>query len=261
MATCPAGYADARAGHQPRHREQRGGQFAAQGGAAPGVLAVFNTLFTNGPLGCAQSFGTAFAYGAGNQAASNNYNLSPGQPNSAWRVPVSQADCDVEYPAVGGGPSGFGLLEDNLANNTTIYHRFDQATEKFDTAPVAVSGQSELSPALSQDGAGGIYATYLSGGDGGPVGLAYSADGGKTFASASLNRRIATAARATSRARSTRADRAGPPGPTTGRCSRSHSRPRRDLGGQSQRQFVEQRVDGHDRRHLRDVPMHGDDRR
>ena len=187
VATCPAGYATLEPNTNPDTVSNAGGQFAAQGGAAPGVLAVFNTLFTNGPLGCAQSFGTAFAYGAGDQAASNNYNVSPGQPNSAWRVPVSQADCNVEYPAVGGGPSGFGLLESNLANNTTIYHRFDQSTDSFDVAPVTVSGQGEQSPALSQDSSGGIYATYLSGGSGGPIGLSYSADGGKTFASASLN--------------------------------------------------------------------------
>jgi hypothetical protein len=61
------------------------GQFAAQAGAQPGVMGIFDTLFTNGPLACAKSFGTAFAYGSGNQGATNNYNISPGSPTSAWR--------------------------------------------------------------------------------------------------------------------------------------------------------------------------------
>jgi hypothetical protein len=49
-----------------------------------------------------------------------------------------------------------------------------------------VSGHGELDPALSQDGAGGIYATYL-GGSGGAVDLSYSADGGHSFSTAVLN--------------------------------------------------------------------------
>ena len=44
----------------------------------------------------------------------------------------------------------------------------------------------ELDPALSQDGTGGIYATYL-GGAGGAVDLSYSGDGGNSFATAVLN--------------------------------------------------------------------------
>jgi hypothetical protein len=150
-------------------------------------MGVFDTLFTSGPLGCAQSFGTAFVYGAGNQSATNDYNISPGSPNSAWRDPVTQLDCNVEYSTVGGGPSGFGVLEDNLGTSTTVYHRFNQATGSFSTPPVTVAGHGELDPALSQDGSGGIYATYLLGGGGGPINLSYSADGGKSFASAPIN--------------------------------------------------------------------------
>ena len=73
-------------------------------------MGVFDSVDSNGPLGCAQSFGDAYVYGAGAQSSTNNYNISPGQPNSAWRVSVTQADCDLEYTAVGGGPSGFGIL-------------------------------------------------------------------------------------------------------------------------------------------------------
>jgi hypothetical protein len=102
-------------------------------------------------------------------------------------VPVSQADCNAERPAAGGGPSGFGLLEQNDANSTTVYHRFDQATERFDTPTVRVAKQGELYPSLSQDGSGGIYATYLRGGSGGPVTLSYSADAGSVWSGATIN--------------------------------------------------------------------------
>ena len=109
------------------------------------------------------------------------------QPNSAWRVALAQADCNAEYSTVGGGPSGFGILEDDLGTSSVIYHRFDQGTMKFDTPPVTVvSGHGELDPALSQDGGGGIYATYLAGA-GGAVDLSYSADGGHSFSTAVLN--------------------------------------------------------------------------
>jgi hypothetical protein len=184
---CPAGYATLEPNTNPDTLSNEPGHFASQLGANAGVMGVFDSLFTNGPLGCAQSFGTAYVYGSGNQSATNNYNLSPGQPNSAWRVALAQADCNAEYSNVGGGPSGFGILEDDLGTSSVIYHRFDQATMKFDSPPVTVvSGHGELDPALSQDGAGGIYATYL-GGSGGALDLSYSGDGGHSFSTAVLN--------------------------------------------------------------------------
>ncbi len=184
---CPAGFASLEPSTNPDQLGNEPGQFAAEAGASPGVLGIFETLFTNGPLGCSQDFGTAYVYGAGNQSATNNYNISPGQPNSAWRVPVTQADCNTQYAAVGGGPSGFGILED-LETGRTIYHRFDASTEKFDTPQVVVAPQGEQQSALSQDGAGGIYATYLLGGAGGPVTLSYSADGGSSWSSGTLDK-------------------------------------------------------------------------
>lgn len=187
VATCPAGFATLEPNTNPDQISNPFGEFAAQAGAQPGVMGVFATNFTNGPLGCSKSFGTAFVYGAGNQGASNSYNISPGQPNSAWRVPVTQADCNVENPGVGGGPSGFGVLESNDSNSTTVYHRFDAATMKFDSPMVTVASQTELYAAVSQDGAGGIYGTYLLDGAGGPINLSYSGDGGKSFSSAVLN--------------------------------------------------------------------------
>ena len=204
------------------------GQFAAQAGAQPGVLGIFDTNFTNGPLGCSVQapFGTAYVYGSGNQSASNSYNISPGSPGSAWKVPVTQADCNVENPGVGGGPSGFGVLETSEATSTTVYHRFDAATMKFDTPLVTVAKQSELDAALSQDGAGGIYGTYLLDGAGGPINLSYSADGGKSFSSGVLRGRQGRPGRQRDQRRSTAPGRAGRRGPTTARCSPSPSRPR-----------------------------------
>ncbi len=151
---------------------------------ADAVLGVFRTNYSDGNLGCAGAtpFGMAYVYGTGLQSNSNNYNLSPGVPSTAWRTGVAKADCDVDYLAVGGGPSGFGVIEDNQVTRQTQYHRFDTATDAFDTAPNIVSSTGEQQPSVSQDGAGGVYATYLSGGIGGPVSLSYSADGGTTWA-------------------------------------------------------------------------------
>ena len=167
-----------------------GGEFAAQSGAAAGVLGVFETNFRNGPLGCpgtgTEAFGTAFTYGAGDQSAANSYDISPGEVGSAWRTAVAQADCNVEYAAVDGGPSGFGVLEDDLATNQTVYHRFDQATQRFDTPLTTVAPEFEEQPSVSQDGSGNVYATYLAG-FGGAIRLAYSGDAGNNWTSNTLN--------------------------------------------------------------------------
>lgn len=187
-ATCPAGFATLEPNTNPDQLSNEPGQFAAESGANPGVMGVFDTLFTNGPLGCAQDFGTGYVYGSGNQSAGNSYDISPGQPNSAWKVALTQADCNTEYSAVAGGPSGFGILEDDLGTSSVVYHRFDAATTKFDTPPVTVNGAGgEIDGAVSQDASGGIYTTYLLGGPGGPLTLSYSADAGKTFASGTLD--------------------------------------------------------------------------
>jgi hypothetical protein len=191
--TCPAGFASLEPNTNPDQIGNDEGQFASQGGPDSGVMGVFKTDFTNGPLGCSSSqtvpFGTAYAFASGAQSATNNYNISPGQADSAWKVPITQADCNVEYFALDGGPSGFGVLEDNDLNKSIVYHRFDQATDKFDTPLSTIAANAfEESPAVSQDGTGGIYATFLLGGPGGQIALAYSADGGMSWAGpATLN--------------------------------------------------------------------------
>jgi hypothetical protein len=161
------------------------GAFAA---SKTGVMGAFDTEFSNGPLGCSQDGGTAYVYGSGAESPTNDYNISPGQPNSAWRVPLTALDCDAENPAVAGGPSGFGVLESDEGHGTTVYRAFDATTQKFDAAPVTLdAAHSELSGSLSQNDIGGIYATYLAGGPGGPANLSYSADAGSSFATAVIN--------------------------------------------------------------------------
>jgi hypothetical protein len=160
-----------------------GGQFASQTGTSPGVLGVFETDFNSGPL-CPGSFGTAFVYGSGDQSTTapvNSYDkYEPGKPGSAWSGPVAQADCNAEYPAVGGGPSGFGVVEDDLTRNFTVYHPFDQTHKDFDTPYVTIADEFEESPSVSQDEHGGIYVTY-TGGFEGAIRLAYSSTGGASW--------------------------------------------------------------------------------
>ena len=186
QAGCPGGFATL--DPSTNSADQLGnmpGEFASDpSGPAAGVMGVFTDL---SPLGFCPGGGTAFVYGSGAQSSSNNYNASPGQPNSAWRVPLSPVDCStITYPAVGGGPSGFGILD--AERGKVVYHRFDATHNAFDTAAEIVdgSGQGEEQSALSQDGKGGIYGTYLLTPAGRPLMLAYSADGGRTFSRAQL---------------------------------------------------------------------------
>ena len=154
-----------------------GGVVASQLGTNPGVLGVYETL---GKPGCASgTFDTAYVYGNGEQSATNSYDLSPGVPKSAWKE-LTAGDCEVEYPAVGGGPSGFGVVEDDLTRGYTVYHPFDEANHSFDRPYVTIAPEFEENPSVSQDGAGGIYATFSSG-DGGEIRLAYSSNGGASW--------------------------------------------------------------------------------
>jgi hypothetical protein len=177
---CPEGVATLAPGSDVDQVTNAPGNFATDGAS---VMGAFRTNYSAGNLGCpgASPFGMAFVFGTGLQSPSNNYNKSPGVANTAWRGNVALADCGVDYIGLGAGPSGFGVLEDNQVTGQTLYHRFDSATQKFDTAPVVVSAGGEQQPAVSQDGAGGVYATYLSGGIGGPVSLSYSFNGGQTW--------------------------------------------------------------------------------
>jgi hypothetical protein len=154
-----------------------GGVVASQLGTNPGVLGVYETL---GKPGCASgTFDTAYVYGNGEQSATNSYDLSPGMPKSAWKE-LTAGDCEAEYPAVGGGPSGFGVVENDLTRGYTVYHPFDEANHSFDTPYVTIAQEFEENPSVSQNGSGGIYATFSSG-DGGEIRLAYSSNGGASW--------------------------------------------------------------------------------
>jgi hypothetical protein len=89
-------------------------------------------------------------------------------------------ECNSEHPAVAGGPGGFGVLDGSyLGASRTSYHRFDGATGKFDLPAVTLASEAETSPALSQDGSGGVYASWITGGN--QLRLAYSPDGGSSW--------------------------------------------------------------------------------
>ncbi len=179
--SCPQGFATLEPSTNPDQVGNLGAQFRAN---LDGVMGIFATNSTSGPLGCSAAktvpFGVAYAFGEGDESPSNDYNISPGQPNTAWRVPVTQALCNVEYPALSAGPSGFAILAQDDLSGDTIYARLG-ASDAFDTAPITVDTHGEQQPTVSQDLAGNVYATFLSAGDGGAISLAFARDRSDTF--------------------------------------------------------------------------------
>lgn len=168
---------------------------SATTGPNPGVLAEFETVDTTGPFACTSSTGGAdqsdvYMYGSGLQSPTNDYNISPGQPNSAWKVAATPipGDCPGHALSVGGGPSGLGLLETTIGGGSTMnYLPLDPTTGAFDEPTVTVDPNATAStPDVAQDGAGNLYATGFvyqvqSGAGGAPLALYYSGDGGKTW--------------------------------------------------------------------------------
>ncbi len=154
------------------------GSFASRLGTDSGVLGVYQTL---GKPGCASGVDdTAFVYGSGEQSATNSYDISPGEPHSAWRKALSPGDCEAEYPAVGGGPSGLGVAEKDLTRGYEVYHQFNQITESFEPSTATIAKEGGLETSVSQDGSGGIYVTYLGNAED-VVRLAYSSTGGASW--------------------------------------------------------------------------------
>ena len=174
--TCAQGFATLEPSTNPDQVGNLGAQYRSN---ADGVMGIFQTNFTSGPLGCPAGktvpFGVAYALGEGGQSSSNNYNISPGQPNSAWEIPVTKALCNVEYPAVGAGPSGFAILAQDDLSGDTIYAKLG-ASKTFDKTPITVDTHGEQEPTVSQDSAGNVYATFLSGGSNGAISLAFAYD-------------------------------------------------------------------------------------
>jgi hypothetical protein len=164
---------------------------SATSGPNPGVLAEFATDQTTGPFACPNETGV-YMYGSGLESPTNDYNISPGQPDSAWKVPATLIPGDCPEPnelSVGGGPSGLGLLEASFGGGSSMkYLPIDPATGAFDQPAVTVDPSATAStPDIAQDGAGNLYATGFvyqasSGSSGGaPLALYYSGDGGKTW--------------------------------------------------------------------------------
>ena len=144
-----------------------GGQFSSQLTGAEGVLGVF-TLIEAGP--CPSSEGLVYSFAS---LPATNAVLNA---DSTWR-PLAGIDCQTYNPAVGGGPAGLGLLETDgatLSAQLVQYRRFTPPSTF--SAPVRIASGAANDPSLSQDGAGGIYATWLNNGTG--LNLAYSSTGG-----------------------------------------------------------------------------------
>ena len=154
-----------------------GGQFASQLTGSPGILGVFELIET-GP--CPSGTGLVYAYAP--LAASTTgaeINLSTGVTGSPW-LPLGGIDCNTDDEAVGGGPSGLGLLETNEASLTkplVEYRRFTPPSTW--SAPVTITVGASNQDSLSQDGSGGVYATWLDNNTG--VNLAYSSTGGRSW--------------------------------------------------------------------------------
>ena len=159
---------------------QDGDSYASiQSGTGAGILGVYTVSSSQTECG-GEGFENQLAYvfGEGLQAANNSYAISPGKAKSAWKTELTHADCEVGNPVVAGGPSGFGVVENDRTRGYTVYHPFDQAHDDFDTPLTTISTEEESYPSLSQDGSGNLYLTYASF-EG--VKFAFSADGGAAW--------------------------------------------------------------------------------
>jgi hypothetical protein len=159
-----------------------GGEFASVpiGSSNAGVMGAI-AAFPNAPQNpCpgAPPF-IAWAYAPLSATTSQSaLNTNPGSAGSAWTNGLTPLDCNTDDPAVAGGPGGFGILDGAFSGGGTFYHRFDAANGSFDPQQT-ISSDDEDSPSLSQDSAGGVYATWGTGLT--ELRLAYSPDGGATW--------------------------------------------------------------------------------
>jgi hypothetical protein len=152
-----------------------GGQFASQLTGSLGVLGVFAATTGTTTSPCPSNAPGALVYAYAPLSPSTTIAQLNGGAGSPWQ-PLAQVDCTGSNPAVGSGPSGLGLLE-TVAS--TVRYRAFSPMSGF-AAPVTVaSGEEGPSPTLSQDGAGGIYATWVDGPTG--VRLAFSSTGGSSW--------------------------------------------------------------------------------
>jgi hypothetical protein len=164
-------------------------EFASQLTGSLGVLGVFDAFPGNtapnasGPCPSSAPASLVFAYAPLTATATasqiqSTLNTSPGN-GSAWSH-LGEVDCDGDNPAVGGGPAGLGLLETNETQLTDelVQYRAFSPPSTF-SAPVTIGRGSSADDSLSQDGSGGIYATWLDADTG--VNLAYSSNRGASW--------------------------------------------------------------------------------
>jgi hypothetical protein len=152
-----------------------GGEFASQLSGTTGVLGVFEMIET-GP--CPSNSGLVFAYAPLSGTTTNSQlETTTGLPGSPWQ-PLKKMTCNADAPAVTSGPAGLGVLDTNGATNAAQYRTFT-APGTFGS-PVTVASEAAHQPTVSQDSAGGLYATWLSNGTG--IRLAYSSNRGAAWA-------------------------------------------------------------------------------
>ena len=160
--------------------EQLGGAFASQLVGSTGVLGVFPGFSGKNDSPCPSSASGSLVYAYAPIDASTTpgeLSTSPGG-SSPWR-PLTKVDCYGVNPAVGGGPSGLGLLETDKAAAPIVQYRRFSPSSGFGPAVTIAKGEVAFYGSLSQDSAGDIFATWLDGSTG--VDLAYSSDGGTTW--------------------------------------------------------------------------------
>jgi hypothetical protein len=140
-----------------------GGEIVSQLSSTTGLLGVFQ-LIESGP--CPSDEGLVYTFASvGSSTSDAALDTSPG-PGSPW-APLGLVQCNTEYPALTSGPSGLGLLYSNdasLSHTTTQFRRFTPPATWF--GAVTVASGAALEPSLTQDGAGGLYATWLTNGTG-----------------------------------------------------------------------------------------------
>ena len=165
--------------------EQLGGAFGSQLVGSKGVLAVFSGFSGKGDSPCPSSASGSLVYAyapIGTSTTPAELSTSPGG-SSPWR-PLTKVDCYGVNPAVGGGPSGLGLLETDRTVGSIVQYRRFSPSSGFGPAVTIAKGEVAFYGSLSQDGAGDIFATWLDGSTG--VDLAYSSDAGATWSGPKL---------------------------------------------------------------------------
>jgi hypothetical protein len=163
-----------------------GGVFGSQLVGSRGVLGVFEALPGKSGSPCPSTAGEALVYAYAPISPSTTpaeLSSSPGG-SSPWR-PLAEVDCDSTAgtaPAVGGGPSGLGLLETNYGQApglVLVQYRHFSPSSGFGPAVTIATDEAASDGALSQDSAGEIFATWLDNTTG--LDLAYSSNGGATW--------------------------------------------------------------------------------